>query len=268
MVNISSLSWDQKLRIVLSAISENNGVAKMSEIYQAVEKHLAGSRLSKQDKDSLRNLVNRQAVRKGYIYQHDRQKPGWRRTPKGRQLLDSEAPSTAVMVPAAICLSGPPVHVETKDLADEEIDQAIKANRLRIGIVGTASESILARRRIGQQRLRELTLFNYSSTCALCDVNESSLLVASHIVGWAENPEARGILSNLICLCRFHDPLFELGYWSLTDDLSVLKKSCEKSRIIALLLDLSMQFRRPRDHPPDPSFLRPHRLRCGFDVSM
>jgi len=159
---------------------------------------------------------------------------------------------------------GPPIHVETKDLADEEIDQAIKANRLRIGIVGTDSETILARRRIGQQRLRELTLLNYSSTCALCDVNVPSLLVASHIVGWAKNPEARGILSNLICLCRFHDPLFEQGYWSLTDNLSVLRKSGEMGRIVALLLDPSIQFRKPSAHPPDPLFLQQHRLDYGF----
>jgi predicted restriction endonuclease len=31
------------------------------------------------------------------------------------------------------------------------------------------------------------------------------------------------MLSNVICLCRFHDALFEQGYWSLANDLSVTK---------------------------------------------
>ncbi len=237
-------------------MAKRNGVARMSEIYQDIEEHLSGSRLSDQNRASLRELVNRYAVSKGCIYRYDPKNPGWRITSEGRRLIETEAPA----IPIA------PVHIETKDFTKEEIDQVINTDRLRIGIVGTDSETITARRRIGQQRLRELTLFNYSSTCAVCDVNAPSLLVASHIIGWAENPEARGILSNLICLCRFHDPLFEQGYWSLTDDFSVLIRSFDTSRTIALLLDTSIQFRIPLHHSPNSSFLRSHRLRYCFDV--
>ena len=151
-------------------------------------------------------------------------------------------------------------------MPDDAIDKAIIANRLRIGVVWTGTESALVRQRRGQQRLRDLTLLNYSSTCAVCDVNSPTLLVTSHIVGWAEVPEARGILSNIICLCRFHDVLFEQGYWSLTDDLMVLRKPAQTSRTIASLLDNCSQFRKPRDHRPEPVFLRWHRLRWGLEA--
>jgi len=63
------------------------------------------------------------------------------------------------------------------------------------------------------------------------------LLVASHVVGWAESVEDRGILANVICLCRIHDALFEAGYWSLSDGLDVLKKARLKSKTVRRILD-------------------------------
>jgi putative restriction endonuclease len=92
------------------------------------------------------------------------------------------------------------------------------------------------------------------------------LLIASHIVGWAEAPEARGMLSNVICLCQFHDVLFEQGYWSLADDFTLLRKAQLSSRTITSLLDSALQFRRPHDHAPSSGFLRRHRLRWGLEM--
>jgi putative restriction endonuclease len=167
---------------------------------------------------------------------------------------------------ADIGRSGEVIDVESQDLTDEVIDRAIREARLRMGRVPTDSAVTLARQRRGQERLRRLTLLNYDSMCALCDVNVPSLLVTSHIVGWAEAPEARGMLSNVICLCQFHDVLFEQGYWSLADDFTVLRKSALRSRTIASLLDHALQFRRPHDHPPAASFLRQHRSRWGLEM--
>ena len=168
--------------------------------------------------------------------------------------------------PVEIGPSGILIHVESQDLNDEVVDLAIREDRLRIGIVATDSAVALARQRRGQERLRRLTLLNYDSMCALCDVDDLSLLIASHIVGWAEGPEARGMLSNVICLCQFHDVLFEQGYWSLADDFTLLRKTQLRSRTIAILLDGALQFRRPHDHPPAADFLRQHRLRCGLEM--
>jgi len=161
--------------------------------------------------------------------------------------------------------SGVLIDVERQNLNDDGIDLAIREDRLRIGMVPTDSAVALIRQRRGQERVRQLTLLNYDSMCALCDVNVPSLLTASHIVGWAEAPEARGMLSNVICLCRFHDVLFEQGYWSLADDLTVLRKPQLRSRTIAYLLDNVLQFRRPHHHPPVSVFLHQHRIRCGLE---
>jgi hypothetical protein len=142
--------------------------------------------------------------------------------------------------PVEIGRSGEVIDVESQDLPDEVIDRAIREGRLCMGRVPTDSALTLARQRRGQERLRCLTLLNYDSTCAL--------------------------FSSVICLCQFHDVLFEQGYWSLADDLTLLRKSPLQSRTIASLLDSALRFRRPHDYPPAASFLRQHRLRWGLEM--
>lgn len=105
-----------------------------------------------------------------------------------------------------------PVDIEVADLSDSEIDAAIQKRLLRLGRVETGVTMAEARRRRGQARLRVLVLQSYSSRCAVCEVPDLCLLVASHIVPWADAPDSRGDLGNLLCLCRFHDALFENGY--------------------------------------------------------
>ena len=122
---------------------------------------------------------------------------------------------------------------------------------------------MLSRRRKGHARLRALTIENYGFRCALCDVTEDNLLVVGHISRWADDPEARGDLANAICLCKFHDALFELGYLSLSDDLTVLRKADGKSEAVAMILDLAKKFRLPLKFSPDPKYLRKHRHRTG-----
>ena len=246
----AGLSRQKQIPVVLHVIENNGGVAQMPDIYKAIEKEI-GQPLSEQGRASLREVVNRYMVHEHYVVK-DR---GWRITPEGKRKLGQ-----------AIVDLQPPVHIETFEGNTKDVDSLIREERLRIGCIDTGDELALSRRRDGQQRLRELTLLNYSSKCAFCDANDPSLLVASHIVGWAEDQETRGFLSNIICLCRFHDVLFEKGYLSLADDLSVLKASGQTSRTIALLLDTTAHFQKPSEHPPNPEFLRRHRQRCRFEA--
>lgn len=159
----------------------------------------------------------------------------------------------------------PNVDIESIRLSNDEIDALIRDDSLRIGMVETDNKKALTRRRRGQERLRQLTLLNYGSICALCDVKDEALLVTSHIVGWAELPEARGMLSNTICLCRFHDALFETGYWSLSNELEVLRKLSGATSTVRYLLRPTIQFRKPYDHLPRREFIVRHRECHDFD---
>lgn len=86
----AGLSGDNQIRIALQTIEANGGIAEMSHIYDAVERHLNGPKLSTQGKASLRKLVNSVAVQAGYLYPHDRNNPGWRITTEGREFLRYE----------------------------------------------------------------------------------------------------------------------------------------------------------------------------------
>jgi hypothetical protein len=156
------------------------------------------------------------------------------------------------------------IDVDEEDLTDEALDHAIRSRRLILRDVETATPTVLARRRKGQDRLRKLSLELYSKTCAVCDVTELSLLIASHIIPWAEAPSHRGRLDNVICLCRFHDVLFEGGYWSLEDNVSVVKRPRTVGRPIRLLLDNMDAFRLPTSFVPALEFIREHSRRFGF----
>jgi hypothetical protein len=90
----------------------------------------------------------------------------------------------------------------------------------------------------------------------VCDPH---LLVASHIVPWADAPDAQGDPGNLICLCRFHDALFQNGYWSLQDDLSVVRRLPLGGHTVQLLLPETMSFVHPIGRRPDYNYLRLHR---------
>jgi hypothetical protein len=154
-----------------------------------------------------------------------------------------------------------PINVETEDLSNEPLDTAIRSGKLRPGTIQTSDPQVIRRQRRGQARLRYLTLLNYERRCAFCDVDDIQLLVASHISRWADDPDARGCLDNLLCLCRFHDVLFEFGYFSLHDDYTVVRRASSAKGVVATLLNLTTTFRRPAGYLPAPAYLTKHRLR-------
>ncbi|RLC54884.1 MAG: hypothetical protein DRI79_07350 [Chloroflexi bacterium] len=164
-----------------------------------------------------------------------------------------------------LLLMDTPIDVEMEELPRDAIDFAIRRGKLRIGMVPARDELTMSRRRLGQSRIRWLCLHSYDHQCALCDIRNENLLIASHISRWADDPEARGVLSNVICFCRFHDVLFEYGYISLSDDYHVLKKGNVNSQTVARILDITNEFRLPKAYPPAPEFLQKHRVRTGFE---
>lgn len=158
-----------------------------------------------------------------------------------------------------------PIIAEDEDFPEAALDFAILQEEFIISDVPTGDAAVLARRRRGQSRLRTHVLQNYESRCALCDVAVGQLLIASHIVRWADGPELRGRLSNVICLCKMHDALFESGYIGVADNLEVLIKPNVESTVIEFLQRTADRVRSPRSHSPASEYLGCHRRRTGFD---
>lgn len=78
--------------------------------------------------------------------------------------------------------------------------------------------------RVGQDQFSANVRSNYGSKCCFpgCSVADEDFLVGAHIARWADSPEERGKTENGLCFCLFHDRAFEKGYFSLSDDRTVL----------------------------------------------
>jgi putative restriction endonuclease len=67
-----------------------------------------------------------------------------------------------------------------------------------------------------------MVLSNYNETCAICNLNNSRLLVASHIVPWSKNEKERLNPHNGLCLCSIHDKSFDVGLITINENLKLL----------------------------------------------
>ncbi len=162
-------------------------------------------------------------------------------------------------------VNGAAIDASKEDFPEDVLDHAAQSGTLVLSDVVTVDAIGQTRVRRGMAALRRVTLLNYRGRCALCDITDSQMLVASHIARWADRPDARGQLANVICLCRMHDPLFELGYFSLTDELVVVWRSMIASEAVRAWADgYTWQFQRPLQQAPAAAYLQEHRSRVGL----
>lgn len=160
------------------------------------------------------------------------------------------------------------INTVDEDFPDDVLDHAARAGTLVLDDVATANVVGQSRTRRGMAAVRRTALSNYEHRCAVCDVADAPLLVASHIARWADRPDARGHLTNVICLCRLHDPLFELGYFALSDQLTVLWRPAIASSALRKWSTGSTEpFRLPLRQAPSPLYLQEHRSRVGLPAA-
>ena len=154
--------------------------------------------------------------------------------------------------------------VLAEDAPDDVLDRAAIQGNLVLKDVAVSDKSGQSRLRRGIGALRRATLSNYCQTCALCDIKERSLLVTSHVARWADRPEARGLLSNTICFCSFHDSLFENGFFSLDDHCQLIARHNIDSKCISIWLKTcTFRFRLPTIAPA-VAYLQEHRERVDL----
>jgi predicted restriction endonuclease len=157
------------------------------------------------------------------------------------------------------------IKASSEDLPDDVLENAIQQNKLLLDDVNTGESLMTHRVRRGTSKLREMTLKNYQSCCALCDIADSKLLVTSHIVPWASAPEIRGRLDNVICFCTLHDKLFETGYFSILDDYQLTWRTpIVASALIKWQKNCTTSFNKPLVKIPKLDYLAQHRQAHGF----
>ena len=145
-------------------------------------------------------------------------------------------------------------HSEFSEGEQSKFDIEIDAEGRDVVSIGTS--------RRGQQFFRRLVLASYNERCAITNIEQRELLVASHIVPWAQDKTRRLDPTNGICLCSLFDVAFDSGVVAVSDDLKVLiservsEADANKLRSIAL-----PKLRLPSRFRPDISLFSEHRSR-------
>lgn len=165
-------------------------------------------------------------------------------------------------------ISGAAIDAVREEFPDDVLDHAAQSGTLVLTDVAASDAIGRSRARRGMAAVRRAMLLNYRGRCALCDIDDGRLLVASHIARWADRPDARGLLANVICLCRVHDPLFELGYFALSDELVVIWRPAIASAAIRTWAEVCTgPFRPPLQQAPSTAYLQEHRARVGLSLT-
>jgi hypothetical protein len=104
---------------------------------------------------------------------------------------------------------------------------------------------------------------NFEGKCCLSGIREDALLIASHIVPWADDKTIRLDPSNGLLLDTLHDRLFDRGFISFTDDLKVIVrppwKECSDPLRQLLKSLKGRQARHPIRKGINPAYLCYHR---------
>jgi len=88
---------------------------------------------------------------------------------------------------------------------------------------GRAYEEKVVRKVVRNKDFRNNVLSAYNNQCALCDINEESLLVAAHI--YPAHLCDDDSVNNGICLCGNHDKAYEIGLICIKEDGEVITNS-------------------------------------------
>lgn len=128
----------------------------------------------------------------------------------------------------------------------------------------TEAEAVRAVRRV-QAFFRRTVVASYESACALTEIREPRLLVASHILPWAANESRRADPTNGICLNALHDQAFDRHLITFDEDWRlvvspVLKKGgIPEFQSAAFSRMEGTRLRKPHRFEPDESAMAEHR---------
>jgi putative restriction endonuclease len=105
----------------------------------------------------------------------------------------------------------------------------------------------LVNTRLNQYRFRQLVLSNFNCTCCITGINQSELLIASHITPWSAYGENRLNPANGLCLNALHDKAFDKGLSTTNQEIGKHFLALEGRAIIL-----------PKKFMIDPEFLKIH----------
>lgn len=118
-----------------------------------------------------------------------------------------------------------------------------------------------AKGRRNQDFFRRAVLAAYDGRCAVTGISQPELLVASHIVAWADDVDLRVRPTNGICLNALHDRAFDKHLISFEDDLSMIASQRLKMTAENRPFFQNLSLKLPSRFRPDIGCLARHRDR-------
>jgi hypothetical protein len=125
--------------------------------------------------------------------------------------------------------------------------------------------------RRGQRYFRDAVLNNYDNRCALTGLPIRELLIASHILPWADHEAERLNVSNGIALNRLHDAAFDQGLIAFDDRLCLMLSKRLRDLLPHDAVKTSFEVHCGQSLqlatdaiPPDEGFLAKHRKMFEF----
>lgn len=115
------------------------------------------------------------------------------------------------------------------------------------------------RTRKNQDYFRKMILVSYGGRCGLTGIANPELLLASHIVPWSKNIEARLDPRNGVLLNALHDRAFDKGYITFEDDLTMIVSDKLDLPSIARPFFEYERLQTPERFAPDTAYLNYHR---------
>ena len=118
--------------------------------------------------------------------------------------------------------------------------------------------------RVNQSVFRQIVLANFSSKCAITEIDIPELLIANHIIPWSENEDERLNPENGICFSPTFDKCFDKGFIGIDADYKIylskrLKENNTKSYFENHFKDLEgRKIHLPIKYLPKPEFLDYH----------
>jgi putative restriction endonuclease len=119
------------------------------------------------------------------------------------------------------------------DMQGLTLENKYQAQLPELGSLAGETRMSYVKTRVNQNFFRQVILTNYHSKCTLTGIDMPALLIASHIIPWAENKEERLNPANGICLSALYDKAFDKHLISFDEDYRMilstnLKEHCTK----------------------------------------
>ena len=142
---------------------------------------------------------------------------------------------------------------ETLNITEKELEGKVK--------------EVVIKQRVNQSIFRTMVLANYEGRCAITGINIPDLLVAGHIIPWAEStPQQKLNPENGICLSSLYDKAFDKGLITISpDDYTIVLSSALREYETQEYFDKhfgSIRGQRiimPIEHSPNRDYLAYHR---------